>query len=308
MERRQVIVGQERSVASSSGWMKSLWAAMRPHQWIKNGFVLIPLLLSGELLNAAATGRALSAFFLFCLASSAVYLFNDIRDSQKDLWHPQKRRRPLATGDLSKETALQTGVGLLLFSAIGGIMCGPTFTLILGGYCVLNLLYSVWLKDWVIFDVLLTAIGFVLRVVGGSVMIQAELNCWLLVCALLLAILLSVSKRRHELLLLGEHAAAHRQVLAKYTPLFLDRMMKIAAAATVASYVLYSMSAEALPEAVPYGLLVTVPFVLYGVIRYLSLAFGHNQGGDPTHFLLTDGPSQANLLLWTLTTGLILYW
>ncbi|MGE0682298.1 MAG: decaprenyl-phosphate phosphoribosyltransferase [Candidatus Binatia bacterium] len=306
MARGRIVVGQEESLVVDSEWTKSLWVGMRPQQWVKNFFVLVPLLLSGKLFVVAATGRAIVAFFLFCLASSAVYLFNDIRDSEKDLLHPQKRRRPLAAGDLSSETALQAGVGLLLLSAIGAMMCGPTLTLILCSYWLLNLLYSLWLKDCMILDVLITAAGFVLRVVGGSVAIQAEMNTWLLACAMLLATLLSFSKRRHEILLLGEHAAAHRQVLAKYTPSFLDRMIKIAAAAAVASYVLYSMSAETLPESLPYGLLMTVPFVLYGVARYLSLVLSHNQGGDPTRLLLTDGPSQANLLLWTLTTGLIL--
>jgi 4-hydroxybenzoate polyprenyltransferase len=289
-------------------WIESLWAELRPRQWVKNLLILAPLLFSKNLLTLGMAARALTVFALFCLMSSAIYLLNDIKDCEQDRLHPEKRHRPLAAGELAVGTVFGAMVALLLLALAGGVMLGKTLALVLFGYWLVNFLYSFWLKHQVILDVFAIATGFILRVAGGAVAIQVEMSDWLLICTTLLALFLGFSKRRHELMLLGKEAAAHRQVLENYNPHFLDMMIGIVTASTVMSYALYTMSEETAHKFHTRALLFTLPFVLYGIFRYLYLVYHKDQGGDPTHSLVIDRPIVINLFLWAVTVGVILYW
>lgn len=307
-EASPVVAGQGAGVSPRGRWARSLWTELRPLQWVKNLLVLAPLLFSQNLFVLGTVVRALVALALFCLMSSAVYIFNDIKDCEQDRLHPQKRHRPLAAGELRVEVALGVMVILLLCALLGGVVLSRTLGLILFGYWLINLLYSIWLKHQVILDVFAIAAGFVLRVLGGAVAIQVAVSDWLLICTTLLALFLGFSKRRHELVLLGEDAVEHRQVLGEYNPRFLDMMICIVTAATVMSYGLYTVSEETVQKFHSRGLLLTLPFVLYGIFRYLYLVYHKDQGGEPAQSLLTDRPMVLNLCLWVLTAGIILYW
>ncbi len=303
------LVDEEQGVVST--WRaraESLWVELRPRQWLKNLLVLAPLLFSQNLFALGAAVRTLAAFALFCLISSSVYLLNDIQDCEQDRLHPQKRHRPLAAGELSLGAALGAMVMLLVWALAGGAALSQTFALILLGYWLINVFYSAWLKHVVILDVFVIAGGFVLRVVGGAVAIQVEVSYWLLICTMLLALFLGFSKRRHELILLQGEAAGHRQVLGEYNASFLDIMICIAAASIVMSYALYTVSEETVRKFHTRGLLTTLPFVLYGIFRYLYVVYRKDQGGDPTQNLFIDRPLMINLCLWALATGVILYW
>jgi 4-hydroxybenzoate polyprenyltransferase len=290
------------------GQARSLVKALRPQQWVKNLFVLAPLLFSQNLFAPLALGRALAAFFLFCLASSSVYLLNDIRDREQDRQHPQKRHRPIASGELSVRLAASMTVLLFLSSAVGAWIMSPALALVLLAYCSINLLYSTWLKHQVILDVFAIASGFVLRVAGGALTIHVEISHWLFLCTTLLALFLGFSKRRHELGLLKAGAKAHRGVLAHYNPRFLDMMIAVVTPSTVMSYALYTVSEDTVRRFQTHALMLTLPFVLYGIFRYLYLIHHKNEGGDPTQSLLADIPMLVNLCLWALTAGLIVYW
>jgi 4-hydroxybenzoate polyprenyltransferase len=270
--------------------------------------VLTPLLFSRNLFAPATLGQALASFILFCLVSSSVYLLNDIRDRSQDRLHPTKRLRPLAAGELNVRVAFGAMVTFLLLALAGGMLLSKTLALVLLSYWLMNLLYSTWLKSQVLLDVFTLASGFVLRVVGGAVAISVEISHWLLLCTLLLALFLGFSKRRHELTHLGQGAEAHRQVLREYNPHFLDMMIGIVTASTVMSYALYTVSEETVQRVHTRGLLLTLPFVLYGIFRYLYLVYQENQGEDPTQMLLSDMPLVINVCLWALTAGLIVYW
>ena len=286
----------------------SLLLALRPKDWVKNGVVLAPLFFSQNVFNGAATLRAITALVLFCLVSSSVYLLNDVRDRERDRRHPTKRLRPIASGRLSVPLAL--AIMLILFSAAiaGASALSKTFALILAVYWFVNLLYSIGLKDTVILDVFAIAFGFVMRVVAGAVVIEVEISHWILICTTLLALFLGFSKRRHELTLLGDGASSHRNVLADYSPQFLDMMIGIVTASTVMSYTLYTVSEETVRRFQTDRLLLTVPFVLFGIFRYLYLVYQKNQGGNPARELLTDGSIIVNLCLWAAVTGIIIYW
>jgi 4-hydroxybenzoate polyprenyltransferase len=285
-----------------------LLAALRPRQWVKNLLVLAPILFAQSLFDAEAVARGLLAFVLFCLVSSGGYLVNDIRDLEQDRLHPLKQKRPLAAATLRVSTAILAAAVLLLAGVAGAFALGGAFALAVAAYCVVNLAYTFALKHVVIVDVFAIAAGFVLRAVAGALAIRVVMSNWLLVCTTLLALFLGFSKRRYELLLLKEDAGHHRQVLEEYSPLFLDMMIGIVTASTVMSYTLYTISDETHQRFHTRGLLLTVPFVLYGIFRYLYLVYHRDGGGDPTETFFTDGATMVNLLLWTASVVLVLYW
>lgn len=285
-----------------------LWTEMRPLQWVKNLVVFAPVLFAQQFFVPPAFARAMFTCVLFCGLSSAVYLLNDVLDYERDRAHPAKRYRPFAAGQLQRSTVIGTSGLLLVLVFAGALLLGPTVLGILVGYWLLNLLYSLWLKHEVILDVFSIAAGFVLRVVGGAVAVPVAISNWLLVCTTLLALFLGFCKRRHELLFLGVDGDHHRQVLAEYNPRFLDMMIGIVTATTVMSYALYTISEETVRKFQTEGLLATLPFVLYGIFRYLYLVYHKELGGDPTQQVLTDIPLILNLGLWTLTVGIVLYW
>jgi 4-hydroxybenzoate polyprenyltransferase len=235
-------------------------------------------------------------------------LLNDVKDYEQDRLHPVKRHRPIASGDLSVTSGLAFMVAFLLIALGGAILLSFHAFLALLAYWLINLLYSSGLKHQVLLDVFALASGFVLRVLGGAVAIEVDVSPWLLLCTLLLALFLGFGKRRHELVLLGERASEHRQVLSEYNVLFLDMMIAVLTACTVMSYALYTVSEVTVRQFNTQSLLLTLPFVLFGIFRYLYLVYHKQKGGDPTQTLLTDPQIVINLFFWAMVVGIIVYW
>ena len=286
--------------------LKAVFRAMRPKQWAKNVFIFAALVFDEQLTQPEPLTRTVAGFVLLCLVSSSVYLLNDIADVQADRRHPTKRTRPIAAGELSIPVAAAAGALLAAFSLPAGFLLGATFGWIVAGYFALNLLYSFWLKHRPIIDVLIVAAGFVLRVAAGVSLIQvSRFSPWLYVCTTLLALIIGFGKRRAELLLLAEGANSHRRVLDGYNVDFLDQLIVVVSATTIMAYSLYTFSAENLPA--NHLMMLTIPFVLYGIFRYLHLIHVKNAGGAPEELILTDRPLLITLLLWGLLAILILY-
>lgn len=293
--------------ATSAVRLPALVRAMRPHQWVKNVLVFGGLVFSRSLVEPRAIADSLLAFAAFCAASSATYLLNDLRDANEDRLHPQKRFRPIASGELGAATAL-AAIGLLYATALGFSLLLPrSFIAVLAAYVAANVAYSMGLKRLVLLDVLLLSSGFVLRAIGGALAISVEASPWLVLCTLLLALLVGFGKRRQELRLLSDDAAAHRVALEEYSVHFLEQTMSICAGAAIVSYALYTLADETVARFGTPGLVLTVPFVVYGIFRYLLLSFRRDDGGDPAHLFLTDRPTVVNAALWVLTVCAIVY-
>ena len=289
-----------------SGVFPALLKAMRPKQWAKNVFVFAGLFFDGKALDGAWAWRSVVAFVLFSLVSSAVYLVNDLLDIEKDRLHPTKRLRPLACGALSPRVA-QAAVVVLLGAGIpAAFALNPAFGATLLGYAVLMFVYSARLKNIVIVDVMVVAAGFVLRVFGGSVVVDVtRFSPWLYVCTTLGALFIALNKRRHELLLLAENANGHRSNLQGYSVPFLDEMTALVASSALVTYSFYTFSAPNLP--LNHGMMLTIPFVIYGIFRYMYLIHNHNLGGAPEDVVLGDRPLIVASLLWALTAGIVIY-
>lgn len=277
-------------------------ALLRPHQWVKNVFVFAPLVFAELLTDSESLKRSALAFVLFCAASSAVYVLNDIRDREEDRHHPLKKNRPLAAGTVGLGAAGALFAALALGSLLGAAWLGRGVLIVVAGYLVLNLFYTAGLKQVVVLDVMLVAVGFVLRVLGGAQAIGVALSSWLLLCTIFVALFLVVSKRRHELLLLDEHAADQRRVLSQYSLSFLDQMTGVVTSSTVVCYALYTVERRDSAE-----LVYTVPFVLFGIFRYLYLAYQKGGERSPTEAIVRDPVSLVNLALWGLLVVALLY-
>jgi 4-hydroxybenzoate polyprenyltransferase len=286
---------------------RAILVSLRPHQWTKNLVVFAPLALSKHLFEAEAFGRAALAFGLFCGLSGAVYLINDLADLERDRRHPLKRLRPLARGDLAPRTAALFAVVLTLVCLGLGPLLGGSFALCALIYLLLNLAYSFGLKGVVVLDVIAISMGFVLRAVAGALSIAVRFSDWLLVCTTLLALFLALAKRRHELTSLNDAASDHRPILAEYSPYLLDQMISVVTASCLMAYAFYSMAPETVEKYRTDRLAWTIPFVLYGIFRYLYLVHRREQGGSPTDILLTDRPLLLDVALWALTIILIVY-
>jgi 4-hydroxybenzoate polyprenyltransferase len=284
----------------------SLLRAMRPEQWLKNGFVLAPIVFSGLVGDSGAWARSLVAVAAFCAASSATYLCNDIIDREADRAHPVKRSRPIAAGEVSIASALVTALVLVVTATVMAGWLGGWFPAILLGYVALVLLYSVLLKGAVFLDVLVLAAGFVLRVVGGAVAIDVPVSRWILVVTYLLALYLALGKRRTELVLLGDDAGNHRAVLGHYSLPMVDSAISVVLGATVLAYALYTVAPDTVAKVGSEGLLATVPIVLYGLFRYLYLLHRHELGGSPTKALLTDRPLLACVVVWLVVAAVVI--
>ena len=273
---------------------------LRPRQWVKNSFVLAPLLFSGRLGDAAAVLNSFVAFALFCLLASGIYAWNDVADRAEDRAHPTKRNRPVASGAISPRTAVVTGLLLVVTALTGGWMLTPAFAAILGGYLLLNVLYTLHLKSVVILDVFAIAAFFILRLLAGCVAIAVVPSVWLLLCGGLLALYLGFAKRRHELELLGGESHRHRAVLQHYDAALLDQMSGILLAVTLVSYIMYTLTSQTAAAVGSEALSYSAVFVLYGVFRYLWLTKqGKGNGGaDPTETLLTDVSLLVAVLCW----------
>ncbi len=287
--------------------ISALLISIRPQQWIKNMLVFGGLIFSQSFLKLDALLLSIAAFIVFCLASSAIYLFNDLRDIEEDRQHPIKCHRPLASGLLSVQLTWIIMISMLLIAVSGAILLRPAFAMIIIIYLILNILYSMFLKKQVILDVMIVSFGFVLRAVAGALVIAVEVSPWLFLCTLMLALLVSFGKRRHELVLLNNNAHQHRMSLKEYSPPFLDIMMTISGAAALVTYSLYTMASETIARFGTQWLVLSTLFVLYGIFRYFYLVHQKNAGGDPSNLFVKDIPTLINVLLWGLSVILIIY-
>jgi 4-hydroxybenzoate polyprenyltransferase len=284
-----------------------LLASLRPEQWTKNLFVFAGVLFGGRLTEVAALGQASAAFAIFCVLSGVVYLLNDLADREADQRHPLKRLRPIASGQLSTGTATAAAAVLGAIGLASALALSPAFASLAAGYFGLLVAYSFVLKHLVIIDALTISAGFVLRAVAGAVAVSVPISHWLLVCTTLVALFLVFSKRRHELTLLTDGATTHRPILNEYSPYLLDQMIAVVTASTLVAYSIYATSTETAEKLHTNRLGVTIPFVLYGIFRYLYLVHQRRAGGSPADLLLTDRPLLACVGLWALTVALILY-
>ncbi len=284
----------------------ALLHTMRPKQWAKNIFIFGALVFDKKLFEPLYFFKTLAAFVMFCLLSSTVYIINDLGDIDKDRLHPIKCNRPLASGRLKPAVAIGVAVGLLVVLLPLAFYLDVGFGLIALAYLANNLLYTFWLKNEVIVDVLSIAAGFVLRVGAGVAVIPTErFSPWIYVCMTLLALFLGFGKRRHELTLLASDANNHRRVLDDYSLPFLDEMMGVVTASTVMAYAIYTFSAAGLPA--NHSMMLTVPFVLYAIFRYLYLIHVRGQGGAPEEILLSDRPFLLDVTLWGVLVIVLLY-
>ncbi len=283
-----------------------LLAAMRPRHWIKNVFVLAALVFAERLADPGAVGRALLGFVCFCALSSTIYLTNDIADRDADRLHPVKRRRPIAAGDVSVGLAAACAVVLGAAGLGGAFALGPGFGAVACAYLLMNLAYSLALKGVVILDVMIVAAGFLLRAWGGAVVISVQMSEWLILCTGLLALFLGFVKRRQEIASLGG-ATEQRPILQEYSLPFLDQMIAVVTASTVLAYSLYAFSPEVAGKLGTQHLGITIPFVLFGIFRYLYLVHQRGEGENPTILVVTDRPLLANVALWVAAVLVALY-
>ena len=284
-----------------------LLLSLRPEQWTKNLFVFAGVIFGGRLLEWQAVLLAAATFAVFCALSGAVYLINDVADRDADRRHPLKSMRPIASGALPVMTAVLAAGVLGAGGLTAALLIRPALGAIAGAYLGLLLLYSLMLKHVVIIDVLTIAAGFVLRAVAGAVAVIVPIGMWLLVCTTLLALFLALSKRRHELILLGDGAIDHRRILEEYTPYLLDQMIAVVTASTLIAYSVYATSPETAERLGTARLGVTIPFVLYGIFRYLYLVHQKRGGGSPAALLLTDRPLLACVALWAGSVVALMY-
>ncbi len=286
--------------------LTALLKTMRPRQWTKNVFLFAALVFDKQLFTLDSFLRTLGGFALFCLVSSSVYIFNDLADIEADRQHPVKKNRPIPAGQLPVGAAWAAGI-LLVAASLGlGYLLSPAFSAVLGVYFLINMAYSKWLKHVPILDVLIIASGFVLRVGAGVTLIHVErFSPWLYVVMSLLSLFLGFGKRRAELSLLAKGAGSHRKVLEGYTLPLLDQYIMIVSGTTIVAYSLYTFSAPNVPE--NHSMMLTIPFVVYAIFRYMYLVQVKQEGGAPEEVLLTDRPFQAAMVLWAASVLVIFY-
>ncbi|MEW9093878.1 MAG: decaprenyl-phosphate phosphoribosyltransferase [Clostridiaceae bacterium] len=281
--------------------LKSLISLMRPKQWIKNSFVFAALIFSGSFIKIDLLLITIKTFMLFCLISSTVYIINDLVDIEKDRLHPQKKYRPLASGEISKMTAIILAI-ILLISVICLSYDNLSLLSILIGYLVLNIFYSFKLKNVVIIDVMSITLGFVLRVEAGSVSTQIPISPWLLLCTILLSLFLALNKRKSEIITLKNGSSSHRKILEEYSIELIDNMLTIVTPSILIAYCLYTFNSVQ-----RQSMMFTIPFVLYGIFRYQYLMITKNLGGKPEDVFTKDIPFLINILLWIISVLTIIY-
>jgi 4-hydroxybenzoate polyprenyltransferase len=286
---------------SSMGFAGAYLRLARPKQWTKNGFVLAGVVFAHEALVASSVVKALLAFLVFCALSGAVYAANDVLDVEEDRKHPLKRRRPVASGEVSPRSAMVFAAALAALGLALGFAVNPGVGLAGVVYLALQAVYTPVLKHTAILDVMSISAGFVIRALAGVAAVGSPISPWLIVCTALLTLFLGFSKRRHEIASLGDGAISHRKNLRDYSVPLLDEMMNIMISATIIAYVLYTFF-----EYDNYYMMASVPFVVYGVFRYMLLVH-RNGGGNPDTLLLRDRPLQVALLLWLVVVGAVIY-
>lgn len=286
--------------------LTALFKTMRPRQWTKNVFIFAALVFDKQLFVVDSFLRTLAGFALFCLISSCVYIFNDLADVEADRQHPEKKNRPIASGKLPVNIAWTAGIAFVIIALGLSYLLAPMFSLVVATYFVLNLAYSLSLKHIAILDVLIISLGFVLRVGAGVTLIAVErFSPWLYIVMFLLSLFLGFGKRRAELALLAHGAGSHRKVLDGYTLPLLDQYIMIVSGTTIVAYSLYTFSAPNVPE--NHSMMLTIPFMVYAIFRYLYLIEVKHAGGTPEEVLLSDRPFQASMLLWAITVIVIFY-
>ncbi|MEK7309350.1 MAG: decaprenyl-phosphate phosphoribosyltransferase [Planctomycetota bacterium] len=294
--------------------MIALIESLRPKQWLKNLFVFAALAFSRNLTNTPPLIKTLEAFIIFCLLSSACYIINDIMDAKADRLHPVKSKRPIASGRLPIPFALVIAILLLIasldlawsVSTVSKNPVGLPFFHICLTYAVLQILYSLVLKRMIIMDALVIAAGFVLRMVAGAVAIDIAISSWLYICTISLSLFIAFSKRRAEMTVL-ETPENHRPVLGRYSPYLLDQMISALTASTIMAYTLYTLADETVAKVGSQNMLLTIPFVVYGIFRYLYLVHQKQEGGEPENIILADKPLLISILLWATVVIIILY-
>lgn len=286
--------------------LSGLIRTMRPHQWTKNIFVFVALFFDGKVTDPESVLRTLAAFVLLCLTSSAVYLMNDLADIENDRQHPTKKNRPLASGQLNPLVAAVSAVVLAVGSLAGGYLLSPGLDIILLLYLLIQVAYTFWLKRVVLVDVLIVSAGFILRIAAGVVVIDVQrFSPWLYVFGGFLALFMILGKRRHELILLGENAASHRSILSEYNLDLIDRLLGLVTTSAVIAYTLYTFLSEGLPE--NHAMMLSIPFVLYAIFRYMYLIHVRHEGGAPEDIFLRDRPMQISMVLWAIVVFVALY-
>lgn len=285
--------------------MQAYLAALRPKQWTKNAVVFAALVFDLKLFDFSRLVTVIGAAICFCMASSAIYIVNDLRDIESDRLHPKKRLRPIPSGQISLTSAWSMVAILLLASVPVALLLRTQFGFVLLGYLALMTAYTFVLKHLVIVDVFAISAGFVLRAAGGAIVLDIPISPWLYACTVMLSLFIGFGKRRHELLLLEDTAGSHRRNLDDYSPQLLDQFIMISAAATIMAYSLYTIESETLPD--DHTMMLTIPFVVYAVMRYLFLVHRRDGGGSPEQILLTDMPLLGCIALWGAVAVVILY-
>ena len=281
--------------------------SMRPRQWVKNAFVLAALIFSKHLFEWPYLLPSLGAVVCFCSVSCAVYLLNDVLDLERDRRHPLKSKRPLAAGRVSVAVAMIVSIVFFAAGVGGSYAISPRLGHVVTLYCVLNVMYSCWLKRFVLIDVLIVAFGFLLRAMGGAVVIDVYISTWFILCSFTLALFLATVKRRQELVRLDDDASTHRESLEHYTVAYLDQVISVLTSATLVCYALYAMGVGEEWASSASQMQWTIPFVLYGILRYLYVVYSWQGGENPTAVIWSDRPLQVTVLLWVLTSVIILY-
>ncbi|MEW6608877.1 MAG: decaprenyl-phosphate phosphoribosyltransferase [bacterium] len=288
--------------------IKEFIQTMRPGQATKNLLVFAAIIFAQKLCNLEAILDTVFAFICFCIISGCGYVFNDILDLKQDRIHPEKKNRPIASGKLKILPSLTLSIGLIIIVLVLSFLIRYPFGLVITGYVLLTISYSLWLKNIVILDVLALSAGFVFRVVGGAVVIPVVISPWLVGCTMLLALFLSLGKRRHELILLNSSAASHRPILKEYTPAFIDEMIAAVTGSILIAYSFYAFSPDVQKKLNAPYLPLTIIFVLYGIFRYLYLVHQKSAGGNPDVDIIKDKPLLLNILLWIIAVIVIIYW
>jgi len=287
--------------------LKYILISMRPKQWVKNLFVFAGLIFSKNLMDPHLFMKVTFGFALFSLMASSMYLFNDIRDIGNDRNHRDKHRRPIAAGKLKTSTAYMVSAMLVVVSLICGFWLDSKFFAILAIYGIVNVLYSIRLKQMVIVDIMIIAFGFVLRVIAGTVLAGVSASDWLIICTMTISLFLGFSKRRQELVFAEKNPSDQRLVLENYSLPFLDQMIAVVTGCTVISYALYTVSSETIARFGTRNLVFTIPFVLYGIFRYLYLVYHRVSGESPTEMMMKDTPSVVNVVLWFIVVIIVVY-
>ena len=303
-------VGVKRAdtAAGAGVLVRDVWQLLRPTQWAKNSVLFAALIFSKHLFVPGDVAMVVAAFVCFCCVASGAYVMNDIRDCERDRQHPLKSRRPLPAGRVPRSVAVAAALGLMSVGLGGAFALGAAFGGLTAFYLALQVAYTFAVKEMVILDVMSIAAGFVVRAVAGGVVIGVPVSPWLIICTFLLALFLGFSKRRHELVLLEDRATEHRAALREYSPYFLDQMIAVVTASTVVAYAIYTASPEVREKLGTDQLYLTIPFVLFGIFRYLYLVHRRELGGNPTQLLLSDQPLLIDVVLWIVTASLLLYW